>query len=189
MNKFIKKFEELFENYKDTVFYHGTADNNLDGKNGIHIGSYLAAKQALEARIGVPAEGEWDGTKEYGKTLLAGKNTLRKFENSGIFCETGFNCGKDVPVDDYYPTKRERRATYSDRTQIPFDSKPIIFPVKITGSMSNSPYTPHEDFKANGLMKRSLTKGNARNGFYYTNIAEDSGSISAVVPNKTFLSY
>jgi hypothetical protein len=32
-------------------------------------------------------------------------------------------------------------------------------------------------------MKASLKRGNAKRGFYYKNVSEDAGSISAVVPN------
>jgi hypothetical protein len=60
----------LNEAFTET-FYHGSTDKNLAGKKGIHIGTYKACKQALEARIGVPAEGEWDGTREYGKTFTS----------------------------------------------------------------------------------------------------------------------
>lgn len=37
------------------------------------------------------------------------------------------------------------------------------------------------------LIMRQIHKGNAKNGYYYINKAEDEGSISAVVPDKTFL--
>jgi len=181
--------EYLNESYNnDNLFYHGSTDKNLAGKKGIHIGTKLAATQALQARIGVPAEGEWDGTREYGKTLLAGKNTLKnKYQELGYFCETGFNCGRDIPEEDYYPTQRNEKAEYSDGTPIPFNSKPIVFPVKIVGKMTNSPYKPHTDEKANSMMLRNLKMGNAKSGYYYENIGEDAGSISAVVPDATFL--
>lgn len=176
----------LKESSSEKIFYHGSTDKKLEGKNGIHVGTKQAAKEALEARIGVPAEGEWDGTREYGKTLLAGQKTLREREKKGEFVNTGFNA--DSPEEDYYPTERkDNRATYSDRTPIPFDCKPIVFPVKIIGKMSNSFFSPHTDSQANGLMKRSLNSGKAKSGFYYKNIAEDEGSISAVVPDKSFL--
>jgi len=56
------------------VFWHGSPSGDLRGSAyGLHVGSFAAAEQALNARIGVPAEGSWDGTREYGKTLLAGK--------------------------------------------------------------------------------------------------------------------
>jgi hypothetical protein len=180
------KYIKLFEHFNSEIFYHGSTDNNLSGKNGIHIGTKLAATQALEARIGVPAEGEWDGTREYGKTLLAGKKSLEtKPENK--WKGTGFNCGKDVPDDDYLPIQRKERAKYSDGTDIPFNCKPIIFPVKIIGKMTNTPYTPHSDSKANSLMIRNLKMNNAKSGYYYKNDGEDTGSISAVVPDKNFL--
>ena len=53
------------------VWYHGSVSGDLrGGRTGLHLGTYEAATQALEARIGVPAEGEWDGKREYGKTKL-----------------------------------------------------------------------------------------------------------------------
>lgn len=161
------------------VFWHGSDNADLrGGTTGLHIGTYEAAKQALEARIGVPAEGEWDGTREYGKTLIAGKKTLAKPENK--WKTTGYNV--DAPENDYYPTDREYRAKYSDGTPVPFDAYPIIEPVKITGPMTAG---IRGDWQANGLMKRSLKKGNARSGFFYKNEGEDAGSISAVVPNES----
>lgn len=165
-------------------WWHGTPDMSLIGKNGIHVGTYEAAKEALEARIGVPAEGDWDGTKEYGKTLLAGKKRLKEL---GPFLSTGFNCGADVPDENYYPGDRKERANYSDRSLIPFDVKPTMLHVDIIGRMSNTISNPHTDQQANGIMRRSLNSGKAKSGFYYNNDGEDSGSISAVVPDKTFL--
>lgn len=171
----------------EDVFYHGSMDRDFKGKKGIHVGTYLAAKQALEARIGVPARGEWDGKREYGKTLLAGKNNMKSRERSGIYCQSGFNCGNDIPDEDYYPTDREERATYSDGTPIPMDCHPIIFPVRIVGPMTNNIWHPLKDFQANGIMGKFLKMGKARRGYYYRNEGEDAGSISAVVPDGSFL--
>lgn len=171
-------------------FYHGSTDKNLSGKNGIHVGSKLAATQALQARIGVPAEGEWDGTREYGKTKMAGKKTLdRREKELGYFLKTGYNTGSDLPEEDYYPEERGTKASYSDGTVIDMRSRPIVFPVNIKGPMNNTPRDPKTDQMANSLMMRGLRKGNAKNGFYYINDGEDAGSISAVVPNKDWLSY
>ena len=119
---------------------------------------------------------------------LAGKKTLKnKDDELGYSCTTGFNCGGDIPEDDYYPTERKKRATYSDGTPISFTSKPIIFAVKVVGNMTNSPHQPHSDEKANSMMLRNLKMGNAKSGYYYINIGEDDGSISAVVPDASFL--
>lgn len=191
LSEFLKStFSPLLEEsyfYGDMIFYHGSTDQKLAGKHGIHVGTKLAATQALQARIGVPANGEWDGTREYGKTLLAGKLTLQKKNHElGYYCNTGFNC-RDVPDEDYYPTQRTKRATYSDGSPIPFDCKPIVFPVKIIGNMTNTPRTPHSDQKANSMMMRNLKMGNAKSGYFYINDGEDSGSLSAVVPNASFL--
>lgn len=182
------KYIKLYESFTTNIFYHGSTDKNLSGKKGIHIGTKLAATQALQARIGIPAVGEWDGTRKYGETLLAGKNTIKnKDKELGYYCGTGFNCGRDIPEENYYPSERKERAKYSDGTDVSFDCKPIIFPVKIIGNMTNTPYNPHSDEKANSLMLRNLKMGNAKSGYYYINIAEDDGSISAVVPDKNFL--
>jgi len=180
----------LNESIKDAIFYHGSTDRKMEGKKGIHIGTKLAATQALESRIGIPSEGEWDGKRLYGKKLLAGKLRLKELEKiRGYFLITGYNTGRnsDIPDDDYYPTDCKERATYSDGTPISFSSKPIIFPVKIIGNMTNSPQYPHSDTKANGMMMRNLRMGNAKSGYFYKNDGEDAGSISAVVPNGSFL--
>lgn len=170
----------------DTIYWHGSPNGKLEGHNGIHIGTYQAAKEALEARIGIPATGEWNGTREYGKTLLAGSKSINSGKY-GKYRASGYNAS--APEDDYYPTDRtDERASYSDHTPIPFDAKPAIFKVKINGRvMTNTPDTPHEDFKANGYIKAQLKKGRAVSGYYYTNVGEDEGSISAVVPSSEFL--
>lgn len=182
---------EINENINTTKqFYHGSTDMNLDGKKGIHIGTKLAATQALQARIGVPAEGEWDGTREYGKTSLAGKKRLQEWDKNktkGYYVSTGFNSGSNIPDNDYYPTERNDIAKYSDGTSISFDSKPIVFAVDIIGKMTNTQYDPRTDIMANSMMIRNLKKGNAKSGYYYINDGEDYGSISAVVPDKSFL--
>ena len=168
------------------VFWHGSDNADLrGGTTGLHVGTYEAAKQALEARIGVPANGEWDGTTAYGDTLLMGKTRLLELEKQGIFKRSGHNMY--APDEDYYPRDQKERATYSNGEAVPLDAYPIIEPVRISGSMTNSRYSPRGDWQANGLMKRALNKGNARNGFYYTNEGEDAGSISAVVPDETHI--
>ena len=171
------------------LFYHGTTDKSLKGRTGIHVGTKMAAKQALEAKIGVPAKGEWDGTREYGNTLLAGKNTLKKINYVvGYDPIMGFNATEDVPDEDYYPEQRKKRATYfSTNTLIPLDCKPTILRVIITGEMANSYDKPISDNKANNKMTRDLKNGKATKGYYYTNKWEDETSISAVVPDKSFL--
>lgn len=163
----------------DNTWWHGTASGNLKGGTaGLHLGTKAAAEDALHATIGYPAEGHWDGTREYGKTLLAGKKNIVKRNKHGI---TGHNV--DAPEHDHYIHEHPSPPKFSNGESIPLDSKPFIKPYKITGKMTNSIHNPHSDWHANGYMKAALKKGNAKNGYYYKNEGEDSGSISAVVPN------
>jgi hypothetical protein len=166
---------------KSDIWWHGSPSGDLrGGTSGLHLGTKEAALDALRARIGVPADGSmWDGTKSYGSTLLAGKNTLNKM---GKYLITGHNV--NAPDEDYYPHQHPRGfPTVGAGVPVDPEWRPFLKPFKIVGPMTNSPYSPHGDGRANSMMKASLTKGNAKNGYYYTNDAEDSGSISAVVPN------
>ena len=119
---------------------------------------------------------------------MAGEKRLTELSKErGYGLETGFNCGRGIPEENYYPTDRKERAKYSDGTDIPLDAKPNIYKVDIIGKMTNSTHNPHGDSVANGLIKRQLNKGVAKSGYYYTNIGEDEGSVSAVVPDESFL--
>lgn len=187
-NKLAK--ESLKEDYKaNGIYYHGSPSGDFKGSfYGIHVGTKLAATQALESRIGVPAQGEWDGTREYGKTLLAGKKTLDKLEKErGYYLTTGFNAGFSeggkrfpIPDEDYYP--KSGMAKYSDGTPVSLNSKPKIFAVKINCPMSNTPNNPMTDVRANAQMIVQIKKGQAKRGYFYINNGEDEGSISAVLP-------
>lgn len=168
-----------------TIYWHGGTDLNdlRGGSTGLHLGTKEAARQALNARIGVPATGEWDGTKEYGKTLLAGRKTLdRIVKEEGRFVRSGFNV--DAPEEDYYPLPELK---YQDGTELSYSSKPDIKPFKLNTEMTNSRQNPHPDFKANGYMKAQIKRGGGKRGFYYKNEGEDSGSISVVVPNGSHI--
>jgi hypothetical protein len=161
-------------------FWHGTPSGDLRGGSyGLHVGTQQAAHEALTARIGHPAEGTWDGSREYGKTLLAGKRSLRE---RGIF-PTGYST--DAPEEDHYPLGT---ASYggesSGRQPVALNSRPTMIPLRITGPMTNTPQTPHDDFRANGMMHGQIKRGTARRGYFYTNAGEDFGSVSAVVPNE-----
>jgi hypothetical protein len=164
----------------DGGWWHGTPSGDLrGGRYGLHVGTRRAAEEALHARIGYPATGSWDGTREYGKTLLAGNKTLQA---RGIF-PTGYNSG--MPEEDHYPVIGN--AVFGDSTPVLAHHKPNILPVQIVGPMSNSPHAPHDDFKANGYMAAQIKRGTAKRGYYYTNVGEDEGSVSAVVPNENHL--
>jgi hypothetical protein len=179
----------LLKEYQDNnIWYHGSASGDLrGGKNGLHLGTRKAANQALEATIGLRADGqEWDGTQEYGKTLLAGRQTLQRFHVEKNYWTSGFNCGgRDCPLpeEDFYPINYAYRASFSDRSHVPFNFKPAVKAYKIICQMTNTPQNPYRDWHANGYMRAALTRGNAKRGYYYKNVSEDEGSVSAVVPN------
>ena len=179
--EFVKAQQE-----KGFFYYHGSPTGAF-GEKEIHVGTKRAAQQALEARIGIRADGKtWDGTSEYGSTLLAGKKTLQKLDSQG-FNQTGFNVG--VPEEDFYLKDYPElaRAVFADGTRIPLTVKPGMFPVKIKGEMTNIVSSPLSDIKANATIKAMLKKGQAKRGYFYENIGEDAGSISAVVPSSEHL--
>lgn len=156
------------------VFYHGTPDERTwdqphGAAYGLHVGTEESARQALNARIGKPHEGDWDGTREYGKTLLS------------PYQPTGEERNLEAP---HYPSGR---ATYSTGHQVPMDARPSIFPVRIIGPMIGHPAAPVTDDYANARMHGQITRGHARSGYFYRNNAEDYGSISAAVPSAAHL--
>lgn len=168
------------EVFSSDIWWHGTPSGNVESSNNeIHLGTYLAATEALESRIGIPAEGVWDGARKYGETLLASKN---KIMGKGKHV-TGVNT--DAPEDeDYYATGN---ATYGGGAKIDLGSMPNIISFRIVGPMTNSRYYPHSDQKANSMIRSLKDRGKAKRGYYYKNEGEDSGSISAVVPDYTWL--
>lgn len=158
-------------------FWHGSAGDLRGSYRGIHIGTRLAAMEALEAAIGIPLEGSWDGTREYGQTILAGKDSIRAM---GRYV-TGYSCEHET---DGFPNGK---AIFSDHSPVLLTARPVIFEVRIIGPMTNTPYSAHDDFKANGYMQAALKRGTARSGYFYKNISEDANSISAVVPSWAHL--
>lgn len=168
------------------TFWHGSPSGDMrGGAGGLHVGTQEAARQALHARIGFRADGrDWDGSSEYGSTLLAGKKNLLARER-GHYLLTGHN-SRDLPEEDHYAKDRSRRPVFGDGdTEVSDSHKPDLFPVKIVGPMSNRISSPHEDFHANGMMRGQIKRGTAKSGYYYTNAGEDSGSISAVLPGPS----
>ncbi len=166
-------FESIQEKPNIKYWYHGSPSGDLrGGVTGLHLGTFKAAKQALEARIGIKSDGsEWDGNQEYGKTLLAGKKTLKQ---KGIF-PTGFNC--HIPDDDFYPTESPKNSPY-----LKLNLKPAIKRYELLCPIFNK--KPYKDNYANHLMARLIKSGKTINfGVIYINDSEDYKSISLVVPN------
>lgn len=181
----MKSFKEFIHESKNGydphpgTMWHGSPSGDLrGGESGLHLGTKKAATEALTSRIGHPVDGEWDGTREYGKTKLAGKKTLAKRN----IVPTGYNA--DAPDEDHFPHEHPKGMPKMGKgVSVSPTHKPEIHEYKITGRMSNTIRNPHDDFKANSYMKAAIKKGNAKRGYYYKNVAEDEGSISAVVPN------
>ena len=153
-------------------FFHGSPSGDLRGGHyGLHLGTERAAHDALNARIGEPAEGTWDGTRIYGQTKLKG--------NYGVSMSTG---ERDTSKDRY-PSPEGRRASYSDGSNVALDSIPEVTSYRLTGRLTNTPDTPHQDSHANGYMTAQKKRGRAKSGYFYRNVSEDEGSISVVVPD------
>ena len=160
------------------AYWHGTPSGDLrGGMTGLHVGTKQAAMEALEARIGIPADGRgWDGTREYGKTLLAGRDRVASGQ-FGKYRDSGYNM--DSPKDDFYAEDHELPTVGND-VKVDPSWKPWIRPVLIVGDMDKRKKT---DSAANSLMYKLLSQGKATRGFYYENDGEDAGSVSAVLPN------
>jgi 8-oxo-dGTP diphosphatase len=153
----------------DWVWYHGTPDERTwkrGGQRGLHAGTYEAARQALEATIGTPAEGEWDGTREYGRTPIVSNEKRMGYATGLSWRDKG--------------TPRHENAKYMSGHPVPLDARPSIIPVRIAGPMHNSPENPMDDEEANNRILSS-----SHHGFYYHNVGEDAGSVSAVVPSAS----
>ena len=164
------------------AYWHGTPSGDLrGGTSGLHVGTRQAAMEALEARIGIPADGSgWDGTKEYGKTLLAGRDRVASGQ-FGKYRDTGYN--SDSPRNDFF-AKDHKFPTVGNGVSVNPKWKPWIRPVLIVGNMAKRHKT---DSAANSSMMKLIKRGEAREGFYYKNDGEDVGSVSAVLPNGDYV--
>jgi len=189
----MKNFIKFLLEDSNIIMYHGSANGRLEngqhtqdlrgGLSGLHLGTLDAARDALCAHIGYRADcKDWDGSTQYGKTKLAGKKTLKKIGSDTI---TGHNC--KAPEEDYYANEHPEKVKYSNGEIYDYTNRPAIKKYEIVGKMTNTPWNAHPDWHANGYMKRALKVGNAKSGYYYKNIAEDPGSISAVVPNANHI--
>lgn len=166
----MKSFKQ-FVSTLDEDMWHGSPSGKLS--DTVHVGTRKAAEEALTARIGYPADGEWDGSRKYNETKLAGKHTM--IARGLSVC--GHNC--HAPDHDYYPHEHpEGMPTYSDSSKLTGDEYPTIKKYTLQGKMTNSLTNPRSDRIANSIAKR----GGMKRGVFYKNDAEDAGSISAVVP-------
>ena len=179
-----EKFADRVHSAHNT-FWHGTPSGDLKGgTQGLHVGTKQAARDALNATIGFRADGkDWDGTEEYGDVLLAGQDRIKEIDKWGI---TGSNC--DFPKENFKLKDRPdiaKKIKHSNGDVIPLNRRPTIVPVRVNGKMWHKNLT---DESANLTMRKKLQKGEAKHGYYYKNEGEDSGSISAVVPDERHIS-
>src|SRR5674476_632392 len=137
------------------VWYHGSPTGVPGATGQIHLGTAAAARMALEARIGVPADLHgWSGNREYGKTLLAGSDTLGKIQRGELayynkYPQSGYNSGgpkEPIPQHDYYPSERKALPTMR-RAQTPMttDMRPAVRSYQISAEMKNSQERPYTD--------------------------------------------
>jgi hypothetical protein len=177
-----------------SVLWHGSPSDDMTqhGDEGLHVGTYHAAKHALTNVIGHRADGkDWDGTQEYGKTLLMGQDNLMANKLQRAFVQN------DRPMHDHYPAELRQYSgengmlysgSYMDDTW-----KPNLFPVKLT-----QPIHPHvfSDNTANTTMgdyayqKQEFQNGDGEDpgpgqGIAYINHTEDRGSLSVALPHHS----
>lgn len=188
-----KKPHNITEN---SVLWHGSASNDetQHSADGLHVGTYHAAKKALTNVVGHKADGtDWDGTTAYGETPVMGQNSL--YKNGYIDRVSG-----NLPEEDYLPKDKpfdpDFDSTMYSGSNIDHSWKPSLFPVKLT-----QPLHPHVvgDTTANNTMNdhayathQFQTGRNPRDpgqipGMAYLNGAEDRGSLSVVVPHHSYV--
>lgn len=175
--QFHEMARDEFESLPGT-WWHGTPSGVVGSapEVPVHIGTRRAALEALSARAGRP------DPDDFGK----------------------FYTGP--PSDDELESRIERgRGSNVTGSVGPiYSADPAVIGGRIVGPMSNRPtvgspgydrygnpggHKPnaYSDWVANGLANRNRTKGTTmRQGIYYSNISEDEGSISAVLPRSSF---
>jgi hypothetical protein len=165
------------------VWWHGSPSGDLSGGKHklLHVGSFKSAMQALNFAIGTPVEGFWDGTREYGKVKLCGQKTMnrRRLPVEGYF--------HFAPDEDFYMCDQPlgKQPLYADNTKIPLTVKPSIYRLKIKGEMQNTQDRPMPDAAIQFEIEPRQSRLRKKQGYFYRNEFEDSGSISAMLPAKT----
>lgn len=183
-----KRYEVPFPgidwNIPGEKFWHSSPDGDLRGGDvGLHLGTKEAARQALHARIGFRADGkDWDGTQRYGDTLLMGKKRIP--EVWGPYAVTGYNA-MDAPDEDHYPTGD---ASYGARGQkVPMSARPTLAEFAVVKPIEDHVYSDDEAHDRIREVLRGMRRGGEGVGVYYENKGEDSGSISVIVPDQSWL--
>lgn len=187
----------------NSVFWHGSPSDDMTqhGPDGLHVGTYHAAKQALTSIIGHKADGaDWDGTSPYGQTLLMGQKSRVANGLQHRISKYGGD-----PLEDYTPAQHlAKNPEYAGDNQLYSGSgmdhswKPNLFPVSISPNAQIYPHIVSDD-TANGEMnfhanaRERYENGNTNNkpgnaeGMVYLNKAEDRGSLSVAVPHHSMI--
>lgn len=170
--QFHEMTRDEFESLPGTFFHgHPTGNFNWDTTGrpqGFHVGTKQAATEAVVARVGTRgAPTTYSGGERSGPTF---PGTVR-------------------PVDD--PNRPYTRSEY------------VAHPEHLRGGRIDAPMVNHPaylgsygkgddgdmngsgDVLANGKVAEINSKGRTmRQGIYYKNVAEDTGSVSAVLPSR-----
>lgn len=159
-----QQFHEMsrsdFESLPGTMF-HGTPSGVVGSGNApIHVGTQRAALEALGSRM---AMGNPSGNVSGGAAEERYNNAIKESRRPERSGKSNYSNGSPIVAPD-----------------------PQIVGGRITGRMVNTPLSPYEDDQANSIASRYQSKNNMRQGLYYSNEAEDEGSVSAVLPRSSF---
>jgi len=165
----------------NNVWWHGSVSGDIGGGKdqygkGLHVGDYQTAAHVLQIRFGsnpLHPEGRWTGEHSLSEAY------------PNLFDEN------DNPIPDENGWHQFKH--YDGTTSIPGSHRPNVFPVAITGPMSNTTDTAVSDGQAHVLMgDQHRHPPKTPKGYYYINGAEGEGRspetgvvspVSAVVPS------
>jgi hypothetical protein len=158
-----------FEALPGTLFHgHPTGNFNADtSRQGFHVGTHLAAEEAVVSRAGTSGSlATYAGGVRGGPTYPAIKN--------------------EVKTDGW--THIKRPTAHPEHIRGGRVASPMVNSPGYMGSYGKGDYGDmlnSGDAMANGRVAAIKTRGETmRQGIYYKNASEDAGSVSAVLPNR-----
>lgn len=152
----------------NNVWWHGSASGDVGGgdrSDGLHIGDYQTAAEALNAHIGPNPhhpEGRWTGDHSLSESF------------PDLFDKNGDQILADA--DPERPKWNRYQMRHPDGTPMHGSYRPNVFPVAITGPMGNTTDTAVSDGQAHALMRRQRSRPpKTPKGYYYINGGEGTG--------------